>query len=70
MSPTGQAGLHRRARHAARQREVNIATFNLGRAAPGGDAIALVEVDEPVTDAVLTAVGRLEGVVQAKRLSF
>ena len=25
---------------------VNIATFNLGRSAPGGDAIALVEVDE------------------------
>ena len=50
--------------------KVNIASFNLGRAAPGEDAISLIEVDERVTDPVLTAVGRLEGVVQAKRLSF
>ena len=27
---------------------INIATFHLGRAAPGGDAICLVSVDEPV----------------------
>ncbi|WP_421724713.1 phosphoglycerate dehydrogenase [Bauldia sp.] len=50
--------------------DVNIATFNLGRAAAGEEAIALVEVDEPVSDAVLAAVRELEGVVQAKRLSF
>ncbi len=30
---------------------VNIANFNLGRSAPGADAIALLEVDEPVADA-------------------
>ena len=49
---------------------VNIATFNLGRSAPGEDAIALVEVDEPITDAVLARVSALDGVVQAKRLGF
>jgi D-3-phosphoglycerate dehydrogenase len=49
---------------------VNIATFNLGRSGPGEDAIALIEVDEPVSDAVLARVGSLEDVVQAKRLGF
>jgi D-3-phosphoglycerate dehydrogenase len=50
--------------------KVNIATFNLGRSAPGEDAIALIEVDGPLSDAVLGKVAQLEGVVQAKRLSF
>ncbi|MBV6657479.1 MAG: phosphoglycerate dehydrogenase [Devosiaceae bacterium] len=49
---------------------INIATFNLGRAAKGDDAIALVEVDEPVGETVIGAIQSLEGVVQAKRLSF
>ncbi len=49
---------------------VNIATFNLGRVAPGQDAIALVEIDEPIGDQVLERVRALEDVVQAKRLSF
>jgi len=50
--------------------KVNIANFNLGRSAPGEDAISLIEVDEPISDAVLDRVGQLDGVVQAKRLSF
>ncbi|MGD1885528.1 MAG: phosphoglycerate dehydrogenase [Cohaesibacteraceae bacterium] len=49
---------------------INIATFNLGRAEKGDDAIALVQVDEPVSDDVLTKIEGLENVVQAKRLSF
>jgi D-3-phosphoglycerate dehydrogenase len=49
---------------------VNIATFNLGRAAPGQDAIALIEVDEAIDEGVLGEVRALEGVIQAKRLSF
>jgi D-3-phosphoglycerate dehydrogenase / 2-oxoglutarate reductase len=49
---------------------INIATFNLGRTAKGDDAIALVQVDEEVSEAVLARIGALEGVVQAKRLSF
>ena len=36
--------------------KVNIANFNLGRVAAGEDAISLIEVDEPITDAVLDQV--------------
>ncbi len=50
--------------------QVNIGTFHLGRTAPGGDAIALVEVDDAVTPEVLNAVANLPNVVQAKALSF
>ncbi|MEO0385647.1 MAG: phosphoglycerate dehydrogenase [Pseudomonadota bacterium] len=50
--------------------KINIATFNLGRAEKGDDAIALVQVDEPVSEDVLTKIEALENVVQAKRLSF
>jgi D-3-phosphoglycerate dehydrogenase / 2-oxoglutarate reductase len=49
---------------------INIATFNLGRAAAGGDAICLVSVDEKVPDAVLDAVRALPLVVQATPLAF
>ena len=50
--------------------KVNIANFNLGRFAPGIDAIALVEVDQPISDDVLERVQALDDVVQAKRLSL
>ena len=49
---------------------VNIATFNLGRSAPGADAIALVAVDEPVSDAVIAKVRAIPMVRQAKALKF
>ena len=49
---------------------VNIGTFHLGRTEPGGDAIALVEVDGEVPPEVLLAVANLPNVVQAKALSF
>ena len=49
---------------------INIATFHLGRAAPGGDAICLVSVDEPVPEAVLAMVRTLPLVVQATPLAF
>ena len=49
---------------------VNIGTFHLGRTEPGGDAIALVEVDDEVSPEVLQAVANLPNVVQAKALSF
>ncbi len=50
--------------------QVNIATFHLGRAAPGHDAIALVEVDQPLTHEILDAVRALPNVIQVKALSF
>ncbi len=49
---------------------VNIGTFHLGRTEPGGEAIALVEVDDEVSPEVLQAVADLPNVVQAKALSF
>jgi D-3-phosphoglycerate dehydrogenase len=52
------------------QRGHNIATFHLGRQAEGGDAIALVEIDGEIPDALLKEVVALEGVVQARHLRF
>jgi D-3-phosphoglycerate dehydrogenase len=49
---------------------VNIATFHLGRIAPGKDAIALVEVDQPLTPDILDTVGGLPNVIQVKFLKF
>jgi D-3-phosphoglycerate dehydrogenase len=49
---------------------VNIATFNLGRQARGGDAIALIEIDEALNKEVLAAVEKLPHVMQAKALAF
>jgi D-3-phosphoglycerate dehydrogenase len=49
---------------------VNIATFNLGRSAPGGKAIALLEVDEPIADGVLDTIKSLPHVTRADRLCF
>jgi len=49
---------------------LNIATFHLGRAQAGGDAICLVSVDQPVPGSVLAAVRALPLVVQATSLAF
>jgi D-3-phosphoglycerate dehydrogenase len=49
---------------------INIATFHLGRDRPGGDAIALVEVDAGVPDAVLKQIQALPQVLQVKPLVF
>jgi D-3-phosphoglycerate dehydrogenase len=50
--------------------KVNIATFHLGRNAPGGDAIALVEIDGVVPPAVLAKIEALPPVKHAKALTF
>jgi D-3-phosphoglycerate dehydrogenase len=49
---------------------VNIANFNLGRSAPGADAIALVQLDGPISDAVLAQIRKLPLVKQAKSLAL
>ena len=49
---------------------INIATFNLGRSAPKADAIALIEVDEPVSEAIVEKVRALPQMVRAVGLSF
>ncbi len=49
---------------------INIATFHLGRTAPGQDAICLVQVDQPLDELVLGQLCSLSDVVQAKLLRF
>ena len=49
---------------------VNVATFHLGRSEEGGDAIALIGTDQPIDEAVLTAVRALPHVGQAQALNF
>jgi D-3-phosphoglycerate dehydrogenase len=49
---------------------INIATFHLGRTAPGQDAIALIEIDQPLGEALLAKVRAIPHVVQAEQLTF
>ncbi|MER2633711.1 MAG: phosphoglycerate dehydrogenase [Rhizobiaceae bacterium] len=49
---------------------INIATFNLGRDEPGGNAIALIEIDEDPGEAVLEQVRALPNVMRVKALRF
>jgi D-3-phosphoglycerate dehydrogenase len=50
--------------------QVNIATFHLGRTAPGENAIALVAVDQPVGEDLLARIAALPSVVRVKTLRF
>ncbi len=49
---------------------INIATFHVGRDFPGGNAIALIEIDGELPPAVLAAVRALPQVQQARPLKF
>jgi D-3-phosphoglycerate dehydrogenase len=49
---------------------INIATFHVGREAPGGNAVALIEVDGEVPPEVLAKVQALPQVQSAKPLRF
>ena len=49
---------------------VNIATFHLGRASVGAEAVALLEVDGPLSLDVMREVRALPDVVQARALRF
>jgi len=50
--------------------KVNIATFHLGRAEEGGDAIALIEVDGTPPEGVIDKLSALEHVVTAIPMKF
>jgi D-3-phosphoglycerate dehydrogenase len=50
--------------------KVNIATFNLGRKSVGGDAVCLVAVDEPPSQAILAKVAKLPHVRGVHALTF
>jgi len=49
---------------------INIATFHVGRDAPGGNAVALIEIDGELPETVLTKVRALPQVQSAKPLHF
>ena len=49
---------------------INIATFHVGRDAPGGNAVALIEIDGELPAEVLAKVRALPQVQQAKPLRF
>jgi D-3-phosphoglycerate dehydrogenase len=49
---------------------INIATFHVGREAPGGNAVALIEIDGELPGDVLAQVRALPQVQQAKPLHF
>lgn len=49
---------------------VNIANFTLGRAQPGGDAIALIEIDGPASPDLLEKLKALPNIVKVKAMEF
>ena len=49
---------------------VNIATFNLGRRKAGGEAVALVAVDDPITADLTDELRSLPGVLKVVPLTF
>jgi D-3-phosphoglycerate dehydrogenase / 2-oxoglutarate reductase len=49
---------------------INIATFTLGRTAPGADALALAGVDQPVPAELVQRIAALPHVVRARLLRF
>jgi D-3-phosphoglycerate dehydrogenase len=49
---------------------INIATFHVGREAPGGSAVALIEIDGELSPDVLAKVRALPQVQQARVLKF
>jgi D-3-phosphoglycerate dehydrogenase len=52
------------------ENRINIATFNLGRRKEAGEAVALVAVDDPITNAVAGDLHQLPGVREVVPLSF
>jgi len=52
------------------ENKINIATFNLGRHEAGGEAVALVAVDDPITPDVAKQLHAVPGVREVVPLSF
>ena len=50
--------------------KINIATFHLGRAEEGGDAIALLQVDQQLDSSLLESIAALPNILQVKALEF
>ena len=52
------------------EKGINIAGFNLGRKEPGGTAVSLINVDNPVPEKVLENLSKLPNITVAKYLTF
>ncbi|HEV7797646.1 MAG TPA: phosphoglycerate dehydrogenase [Pyrinomonadaceae bacterium] len=52
------------------ERRVNISRFHLGRRERGGEAMAVIEVDAPLTDETLTELRALEPVISARQIKL
>jgi len=52
------------------ENSINIATFNLGRHDAGGEAVALVSIDDPIMPDVVDQLSSLPGVIEVVPLSF
>ena len=50
--------------------KINIATFNMGRNAPGTQALALISVDQRIGPELLAKISALQDVLKARFLSF
>ncbi len=49
---------------------INIATFHLGRNRPGGDAVALIEIDQPLDREVMQKIRALPQVIRVQEMTF
>jgi D-3-phosphoglycerate dehydrogenase len=70
ITNTDQPGLIGRLGTVLGNAGINIATFHLGRAEPGGNAIALLEIDEAPSKIVMDEILALDLVLQAIPLKF
>ncbi len=52
------------------ENKINIADFNLGRIPGKNKAVALISVDDPITEKVIAAIGRLSQVERVQALKF
>ena len=52
------------------EKQINIATMQVGRAQVGGTAIMMLTVDNEVTEQDLTFVGQLENIDEVKAISL
>jgi len=52
------------------EKGINIAGLNLGRKEPGGTAVSLINVDNPVPEKVLDQLSKLPNILTAKYLTF
>jgi D-3-phosphoglycerate dehydrogenase len=56
--------------HALAKHQINIASFNLGRATVGGEALALISVDSLVEQSIIKQLSKLPLMLEARALKF